>query len=129
VRALIYEDPNAAAHMIDQLASLMRYALQSEQTETVALASELDAVHCYLAIEKIRFEERLRVSVHMEPGLEQVAIPPMALQTLVENAVKHGVESSASGGLDLRLAGQHMVEVSRRRAVQLKAIGGGLSGA
>lgn len=102
VRALIYEDPDAAARMIDQLASLMRYALQSERTETVALAHELEAVHSYLAIEKIRFEERLRVSVHLEPGLERVAIPPMALQTLVENAVKHGVESRA-GGSDIRI--------------------------
>jgi len=97
VRALIYEDTNAASRMIDQLAALMRYALQSGQSDTVPLAAELEAVQAYLAIEKIRFEERMQVSVEVDAGLEQVRIPPMSLQTLVENAVKYGVEASASG--------------------------------
>jgi two-component sensor histidine kinase len=97
VRALIYEDQNAASRMIDQLAALMRYALQSGQTDTVPLAAELEAVQAYLSIEKIRFEERMRVNVEVDAGLEQVRIPPMALQTLVENAVKYGVETSATG--------------------------------
>jgi signal transduction histidine kinase len=97
VRALIYEDQHAASRMIDQLAALMRYALQSGQSDTVPLSAELEAVQSYLAIEKIRFEERMRVSVEVDAGLEQVRIPPMALQTLVENAVKYGVETSATG--------------------------------
>jgi signal transduction histidine kinase len=97
VRALIYEDQNAAAQMVDQLASVMRYALQSGQTDTVPLSAEVEAVQAYLAIEKIRFEERMRVSVDIGVGLEQVRIPPMALQTLVENAVKYGVEASPTG--------------------------------
>lgn len=102
VRALIYQEPDAAARMIDQLASLMRYALQSGQNDTVPLATELEVVDAYLAIEKIRFEERLRVSLHIDAGLERVMLPPMALQTLVENAVKYGVEVSASGS-DIRI--------------------------
>lgn len=102
VRALIYEDPEAAAQMIDRLAGLMRYALQSGQAETVPLAAELAAVDDYLAIEKIRFEERLRVRLDIEAGLENVRIPPMALQTLVENAVKYGVELNAAGS-DIRI--------------------------
>jgi sensor histidine kinase YesM len=97
VRALIYEDRDAAARMIDQLADLVRYALQSGQAETVPLAAELEAVEAYLAIEKIRFEERLRVQFDIEPGLEHVMVPPMSLQTLVENAVKYGVELSTTG--------------------------------
>jgi LytS/YehU family sensor histidine kinase len=97
VRGLIYEDRDAAARMIDQLASLMRYALQSGQTGTVPLSAEMEAVQAYLAIEQIRFEERLRASVHIDAGLEAVQVPPMALQTLVENAVKYGVESSTTG--------------------------------
>lgn len=103
VRALIFEDREAAAHMIDQLANLMRHALQSSQHATVPLAAELDAVRAYLAIEQSRFEERLRVSFDIAPGLELVRVPPMALQTLVENAVKYGVEASADGG-DIRIA-------------------------
>lgn len=107
VRALIYEEPDAAALMIDQLASVMRYALQSGQHDTVPLAAEIEAVQAYLAIEKIRFEERMRVSVEIGMGLELVRIPPMALQTLVENAVKYGVEASPTGS-EIRIRAQRM---------------------
>jgi signal transduction histidine kinase len=107
VRALIYEEPEAAAQMIDQLASVMRYALQSGHHDTVPLSAEIEAVQAYLAIEKIRFEERMRVSVEIGIGLEQVRIPPMALQTLVENAVKYGVETSPTGS-EIRILAQRM---------------------
>jgi signal transduction histidine kinase len=107
VRALIYEEPDAAALMIDQLASVMRYALQSGHHETVPLAAEMEAVQAYLAIEKIRFEERMRVNVEIGIGLDQVRIPPMALQTLVENAVKYGVETSSTGS-EIRIRAQRM---------------------
>lgn len=107
VRALIYEDQDAAAQMIDQLASVMRYALQSGHHDTVPLSSEMEAVQAYLAIEKIRFEERMQVSVEIGPGLEQVRIPPMSLQTLVENAVKYGVEASATGS-EIRIRAQRI---------------------
>ena len=102
VRALMYEDTDAAARMIDQLADLMRYALQSGSIGTVPLSAELAAVEAYLAIETIRFEERLRVVTEIQAGLGDTPIPPMALQTLVENAVKYGVESSATGS-DIRI--------------------------
>ncbi len=102
VRALIYEDADAAALMIDRLAELMRHALQAGQAHTVPLATELAAVEAYLAIEKIRFEQRLRCSIDIEAGLEHTGIPPMALQTLVENAVKYGVEANAAGS-DIRI--------------------------
>ncbi|WP_235501967.1 sensor histidine kinase [Janthinobacterium sp. Ant5-2-1] len=117
VRALIFEDRDAAAHMIDQLANLMRHALQSGQHATVSLSAELDAVRAYLAIEQIRFEERLRVSFVIEistPALEHVRVPPMAVQTLVENAVKYGVEASADGG-DIRIAAQRGTGVDMLR--------------
>lgn len=103
VRALIFEDRDAAANMIDQLAGLMRHALQSGQHATVPLAAELDAVRAYLAIEQIRFETRLRVSFDIAAGLEPVNVPPMSVQTLVENAVKYGVETSQDGS-DIRIA-------------------------
>ncbi|MDN2712038.1 histidine kinase [Janthinobacterium sp. SUN118] len=103
VRALIFEDRDAAANMIDQLAGLMRHALQSGQHATVPLAAELDAVRAYLAIEQIRFESRLRVSFDIAAELEATGVPPMSLQTLVENAVKYGVETSQDGS-DIRIA-------------------------
>ena len=96
VRALIYESPDAAAQMVDQLAGVMRYTLTSGSKTTVDLCDELQAVRAYLAIEKIRFEERLRAVFDVEPDLDEVQIPPMALQTLVENAVKFGVERNAA---------------------------------
>ncbi|WUR14868.1 histidine kinase [[Empedobacter] haloabium] len=121
VRALIYQDADAAARMIDQLADLMRYALQSGHAQTVPLAAELAAVRAYLAIEQIRFEERLRVATEIEAGLDGVAVPPMALQTLVENAVKYGVETSAAGS-EIRIrawrtAGAAHIEVANTGAL------------
>ncbi|AXA91803.1 sensor histidine kinase [Massilia sp. YMA4] len=121
LRALIYQDADAAARMIDQLADLMRYALQSGHAQTVPLAAELAAVRAYLAIEQIRFEERLRVATEIEAGLEGVTVPPMALQTLVENAVKYGVETSAAGS-EIRIrawrtAGAAHIEVANTGAL------------
>ena len=114
VRALVYQDQDAAAQMIDQLASVMRYALQSGHHDTVPLAAEIEAVQAYLAIEKIRFEERLRIAIDIGLGLEAVRIPPMTLQTLVENAVKYGVEASATGS-DIRIQARrgngHVVQI------------------
>jgi signal transduction histidine kinase len=122
IRALVYESPDAASQMIDRLASLMRYALQSGQDETVALQREVQAVEAYLAIEKIRFEARLRVSIEIEAGLEEVKVPPMSLQTLVENAVKYGVETSTSGS-DIRISarragGNVLIEVANAGAIR-----------
>lgn len=102
VRALIFENPEAAAQMIDQLAGVMRYALQANGAKAVTLKAELAAVSAYLAIEKIRFEERLRVVQRIETGLDDVLIPPMVVQTLVENAVKYGIERNTQGG-ELRI--------------------------
>jgi hypothetical protein len=122
IRALIYEHPDSAAQMIDQLAGLMRYALQSGQADTVPLHKEVEAVESYLAIEKIRFEERLRASIEIEPGLEDVRIPPMSLQTLVENAVKYGVEMSTTGS-DIRITARRsganaLIEIANAGAIQ-----------
>lgn len=97
VRALIFESPEAAAQMIDELAGLMRYALLSGGTQTVTLAQEAEAVRAYLAIERIRFEERLRHEIDLADGTLEARLPPMAVQTLVENAVKYGVERNPRG--------------------------------
>ncbi|MBA5690124.1 sensor histidine kinase [Rugamonas apoptosis] len=121
VRALVFADPPAAADMIDQLTSLMRYTLQAGQSSTVALASEMAAVENYLAIEKIRFEQRMRVNVTLARGLEQVPVPPMAVQTLVENAVKYGVEARADGS-DIHITGHRhadtvLIEIANQGAI------------
>ena len=65
---------------------------------TVPLGEELDIVKAYLALEAMRFEERLQVSFDIDPELTRVSVPPMLLQTLVENAVKHGIAKLTKGG-------------------------------
>jgi len=121
VRALIFENQQAAAQMVDQLATLMRFTLASSYADTVPLKEELEAVQSYLAIEKIRFEERLSVVLDIAGGMETVTIPPMSLQTLVENAVKYGVEQS-SVGTEIRITagisnGKASIEVANRGAL------------
>lgn len=94
IRALIYQDADGAAQAVGQLAGMMRHSLHAGQADTVPMHEELAAVSAYLAMEKLRFDERLQLSMNIESGLDAVRLPPMMLQTLVENAIKHGVEHS-----------------------------------
>jgi signal transduction histidine kinase len=98
LRELIVEDPQRAQSMVTQLSALLRYSLQSDQTEKVPLEDEIQAVKDYLALEATRFEERLRVQWDIAPESVKVPVPPMLLQTLVENAVKHGISRRPEGG-------------------------------
>jgi len=121
VRALMYQDVDNAANMIDRLATLMRYTLMSTFNDCVPLQHELEAVRAYLAIEQIRFEERLRMHVEIEPALAHATIPPMTLQTLVENAVKYGVERRTEGS-EIRIVARRsgdcaMIEVANQGAL------------
>ncbi len=98
LRALIDEDPVRARGAVTQLANLLRYSLQSGQYETVAFEDELRIVNDYLALEQVRHEERLRVKLDVSPDTLALPIPPMLLQTLVENAVKYGISMRPEGG-------------------------------
>lgn len=98
LRALIDEDPARARGAVTQLANLLRYSLQSGQLETVPLEDELRIVNDYLALEQVRHEERLRVRLDVAPETLTLPIPPLLLQTLVENAVKYGISRRAEGG-------------------------------
>jgi hypothetical protein len=98
LRALIDEDPARARKAVTQLANLLRYSLQSGQLETVPFEDELDIVNDYLALEQVRHEERLRLRLDISPDALQMRIPPMLLQTLVENAVKYGISPRPEGG-------------------------------
>jgi hypothetical protein len=102
LRALIYEEPGRAGAMVDQLALLLRYSLRSGSLRVVTLREEMEAVESYLRIEKIRFEERLEYTLGVSPSALEAKLPPMLLQSLVENAVKHGVEPAYRG--ELRVA-------------------------
>lgn len=98
IRALIEEDPQNAKDAITKLSNLMRYTLKIERTETVPLAEELKTIQDYLDLEKIRFEERLRYSIKSTAEADRVEIPPMMVQTLVENGIKHGLSKITTGG-------------------------------
>jgi hypothetical protein len=98
LRALIEEDPARARGAVTRLAGLLRYALQSGQHETVPLEDELRIVNDYLALEQVRFEERLRVRLEAAPDTLSLPVPPLILQTLVENAVKYGIAPRPEGG-------------------------------
>lgn len=98
VRALIVEDPARAHTAVTALSTLIRYSLQATRVTTVALEAELEMVTTYLVLEGIRFEDRLRTRIDMAPATRGVPVPPMLIQALVENGVKHGVERLPAGG-------------------------------
>ncbi len=128
IRALIVENPSRAASMVTGLADLLRYSLSSDRQHTVTLAQELDIVDEYINLERVRFEERLRTEQAIDPAALTARVPPMLVQTLVENAVKHGIGDSPAGGfvhIRAGLSGQR-VEIAVTNSGAFKpAIGGG----
>jgi Histidine kinase len=90
IRTLIVEEPAIAEQMILRLSALLRSSLDLPETGTVTLDRELQLTRDYLDIEQIRFGPRFAYIIDAEPGLGQAAVPPFALQTLVENSVKYG---------------------------------------
>ncbi len=85
--------------MVTSLSDLLRYSLQSDRTHTVSLAEELAIVDEYVSLERVRFEDRLRFERTLDPEALEARVPPMLVQTLVENAVKHGVADLPQGGV------------------------------
>lgn len=98
IRALVDEDPEQAKRAITQLSTILRNAMSTVKRRTVPLGEEVDIVKNYLALEAMRYEERLRARFELDEGLDREQVPPMLLQTLVENAVKHGVAQNPKGG-------------------------------
>ena len=95
--ALVQVDPARAEGVLEDLAELFRVALADAST-SVSLADEVELAKRYLAIEHIRFGERLRVTWNLDPAASHAKLPPLLLQPLVENAVRHGVEPNDEGG-------------------------------
>jgi two-component system, LytTR family, sensor histidine kinase AlgZ len=107
--ALVRAEPAKAETLLEDLSDLFRHALM-DQGESVTLADEIALARRYLAIEQIRFGERLQVQWRLDPDADGARLPPLLLQPLVENAVRHGVEPSASGA-------QLHISTQRRGAV------------
>lgn len=98
IRTLVDMNPELSKTAITQLSNLLRSSLQMGKHKTVMLKDELQTVKDYLAIEKIRFDERLTLIFEIAPETEGIMVPPMMLQTLAENAIKHGISASKQGG-------------------------------
>jgi two-component system, LytTR family, sensor histidine kinase AlgZ len=107
--ALVRAEPGKAEMLLEDLSELFRSALV-DQGDAVTLAQEIELAKRYLAIEQVRFGQRLRVNWSIDPTTLQAKLPPLLLQPLVENAVKHGVEPSAEGA-DVKISAQRRAGV------------------
>jgi chemotaxis protein histidine kinase CheA len=102
---LIDTDPARASMMQKNLIQYLRAALPQMRESSTTIGREVDLVRAYLDILKVRMEERLQVSIDLPSGLRSADFPPMMLQSLVENAIKHGLEPKAEGG-SIRIAAE-----------------------
>ena len=98
VISLIRTEPDRAARLLERLTSLLRASLSRTRRIDGTLGDELAVVRAYLEIQALRMGGRMTYGVEVDPGLEAVRMPPLLVQPLVENAVLHGIEPSASGG-------------------------------
>ena len=109
---VLLKQTERANAMLSRLASFLRYSLVNEPTQLVSMAQEVEALKLYLDIERMRFEERLRFKVEVEPRAMEARLPSLLLQPLVENAVKYAVTPQEEGAeitLDARLVGDRLV--------------------
>lgn len=124
ISSLIQEDPVLAERLVERLAALLRFSLDSNQTSTVPLDRELKIVTDYLEIEKARFGDKLRYSIDVPAELQAIEVPPLAVQTLVENSLKHAVAARREGG-EVRITARAAGE---RVKIEVRDDGPGFSG-
>ncbi len=98
IKFLVLENPNAARRAIDLLSELLRNSLNSNIGKLISLKDEMDLVRDYLELEKIRFEERLQIKIETNIAVSKYLILPFSIQSLAENAIKHGIEKRKEGG-------------------------------
>jgi two-component system, LytTR family, sensor kinase len=98
VSSQVDRDPRLARRMIEHLGDLLRLSLDSKDRQEVTLSEELAFLDHYLAIQRIRFGDHLRIETDVAPEVAHASVPSLILQPLVENAVRHGLASRASGG-------------------------------
>jgi len=116
ISSLMYTDIDAADRMMTRLSELLRLTLEKEAVPEVTLKEEMELLERYLDIERIRFDDRLRVSVDVDPAALEARVPNFSLQPLVENAILHGIAPRSGGGkLDISAARQNgMLEIRLR---------------
>lgn len=98
IRSLVIEDSNRARDSITHLSDLLRFSIQFDQFEKVSLDKELAVVRDYLNLEAIQLEERLSYQFIVDGAVNEIEVPPMIIQTLVENAIKHSINELPEGG-------------------------------
>ena len=98
VAGLIQEDPVRAEQMVERMSDLFRYTIDGSRRRSAPLREEMAMVRDYLDIEGIRLGDRLRYEVEVADGLDEVPVPPLLLQPIVENAIRHGVSQRREGG-------------------------------
>lgn len=98
IRALMLEDVPRSREMITKLADLLRYSMNMSEQREVSVTEEIKVVNDFFELCKIQFEEKLRYAISVDPEVQRCLIPPMVIQILVENSVKHGVSATTSGG-------------------------------
>ncbi len=95
IRALIDEDSQRAKRMVTEFSEFLRYSLLNNNSALVDLRQEIEAIENYLAIEKIRFEDKLEVTFDVEPATAKCQLPGFLIHPLVENAIKHGMTNNS----------------------------------
>jgi signal transduction histidine kinase len=98
ISSQLERDPRLAREMIEHLGDLLRLSLDSKDRQEVPLAEEMAFLAHYLAIQKIRFGDNLRVEIRVAPEVKYASVPSLFVQPLVENAIRHGISRRASGG-------------------------------
>ncbi len=98
IRALVDENPSKSKQAINHLSNILRSSLSADKTELIPLKEEMETVQDYLAMETIRFEERLNSKIEVTSSANSVLVPPLMFQTLVENGIKHGISKLKKGG-------------------------------
>jgi sensor histidine kinase YesM len=98
IRSLVDEDSSKAKVGITKLSNILRHSLILDKQKLISLEEEMKLVHDYLDLEKMRFEERLVVEEAIPPEAMRFKVPPMMIQTLVENGIKHGISKLVEGG-------------------------------
>ena len=101
IRGLILENPAKSREMITRLSEMLRYSLTKSEINTIALDEEIEMVENFIAISKIQLEDRLQFVAEIAEDSKRLQIPPMIIQMLIENAVKHGISQLKEGGVVL----------------------------
>ncbi|WP_106831052.1 sensor histidine kinase [Parabacteroides pacaensis] len=123
LRSLVRESPAKAQIYIQELSRVLRYTLQENESQTVSLKEEMDFVNAYLYLLEMRYEDNLQVDIHVAECYESYQVPPMAVQMLIENAVKHN-EISNRKPLTIRIVTEEDDFLSVYNYVQPKITSG-----